>query len=352
MNPADALRKQQRKRELKKNKEARKTQRESVLAKKDIGKVRQDIARLEHLAASGQLDKTNQTRLEELKIEAKKIEKAKKATELTGAQAAYAARMQENEKKSEKDARKLVFDPKSGKFVPAKKKDSAKTTQSDDDSDSDSDSEDDSDEDSDMEDSDEDIAIPEGDVPAKKILTESDDEYEIPLPPGPPPPRAFDQQFTPIQAAQQRIPPPPPPGPPPFRGPFPVYTPGGRIPPPPPPMPHQIYQPMMGMAPPPPPPPQYHHASRPFTAPVHYQQPPSAAATVSAEPTTSASVTAAASVAPTISAEPQLRDLQKELIGFVPAALRRKQAAANKIASLPKGARPNINAAPSLDEEE
>lgn len=31
------------------NKEARKTQRESVLAKKDIGKVRQDIARLEHL---------------------------------------------------------------------------------------------------------------------------------------------------------------------------------------------------------------------------------------------------------------------------------------------------------------
>lgn len=29
-------------------------------------------------AASGQLDKTNQTRLEELKIEAKKIEKAKK----------------------------------------------------------------------------------------------------------------------------------------------------------------------------------------------------------------------------------------------------------------------------------
>ncbi|KAI8335633.1 hypothetical protein EDC96DRAFT_524609 [Choanephora cucurbitarum] len=30
-------------------------------------------------------------------------------------------------------------------------------------------------------------------------------------------------------------------------------------------------------------------------------------------------------VAPTISAEPQLRDLQKELLGFVPAAIRRKQ---------------------------
>lgn len=78
-----------------------------------------------------------------------------------------------------------------------------------------------------------DITIPEQDT--IKTLTESDDEYEIPLPPGPPPLRAFEQQFTPIIQSQNRIPPPPPPGgPPPFRGPFPVYTPGGRIPPPPP----------------------------------------------------------------------------------------------------------------------
>lgn len=43
-------------------------------------------------------------------------------TKSNRAQAAYAARMQENEKKTEKEARKLVFDPKSGKFVPAKVK--------------------------------------------------------------------------------------------------------------------------------------------------------------------------------------------------------------------------------------
>ncbi|KAI8889856.1 hypothetical protein K501DRAFT_170285 [Backusella circina FSU 941] len=91
MNPADALRKQQRKRELKKNKEDRKRARETVLAKKDIDKVKQDISRLEHL-------------------------------EWNRAQAAFAARMQEHEKKHEGDSRKLVFDPKRGAFVPAKKK--------------------------------------------------------------------------------------------------------------------------------------------------------------------------------------------------------------------------------------
>ncbi len=38
------------------------------------------------------------------------------------AQAAYAVRMQEHEKKHEGEARTLVYDPKSGKFVPAKRK--------------------------------------------------------------------------------------------------------------------------------------------------------------------------------------------------------------------------------------
>lgn len=49
---------------------------------------------------------------------------------------------------------------------------------------------------------------------------------------------------------------------------------------------------------------------------------------------------------PVISAEPQLRDLEKETLAFVPAAIRRKQNAASKKASLPKEARPDINAAP------
>ncbi|KAI9302998.1 WW domain binding protein 11, partial [Cunninghamella echinulata] len=49
INPADALRKMQRKRELKKNKEIRKSAREAGLAKKDTSKILQDIARLESL---------------------------------------------------------------------------------------------------------------------------------------------------------------------------------------------------------------------------------------------------------------------------------------------------------------
>ncbi|KAI8982257.1 hypothetical protein BDF20DRAFT_817359 [Mycotypha africana] len=98
MNPADALRKKQRKRELQKNKEIRKQARMQSLAKKDLGKVSQDIARLEHLD----------------------IKHA--STLYDRAQAALAARLQEQEKKYENESRKLVFDPKRGAFVPVKKK--------------------------------------------------------------------------------------------------------------------------------------------------------------------------------------------------------------------------------------
>ncbi|KAL0143259.1 WW domain binding protein 11-domain-containing protein [Mucor lusitanicus] len=353
MNPADALRKQQRKRELKKNKEDRKRVRESALAKKDVGKVRQEISRLEHLANIGQLDKAGQTRLEGLKSDISKIEKAKKATELTGAQAAYAARMQEQEKKHEGEARKLVYDPKRGAFVPAKIKEkaSSSTTKDEDDSSSSSDSssEDDS-EDSDLEEDGSDDAISidqdqaEEDVPLPptKILTESDDEYEIPLPPGPPPYRPFEEQLNPIIQQQQHVrgpPPPPPPGGPLRQG-------VQRVPPPPPPLPYGFRPPQMMVAPPPPPPIMpYQH----FSAPVHYQQPPQAAAAAAAPSHTTqqpATTTTQHASTPVISAEPQLRDLEKETLAFVPAAIRRKQTAASKKASLPKEARPDINAAP------
>ncbi|KAI8982256.1 hypothetical protein BDF20DRAFT_459678 [Mycotypha africana] len=204
--------------------------------------------------------------------------------------------------------------------------------------------------------------------PKKKELTESDDEYEIPLPPGPPPHRPFAEQLEPIQTAQQRIPPPPPPGPPPF----PVAYPPGTIPPPPPPfpyahpnyintmpvppplpppvgmMPYQQQRPMLYQPPPPPP------ASSYGSAPVHYypnrtlhNMPPRPATT-----TASSQPQQAVKVTPVISAEPQLRDLQKEALQFVPAAIRKKQQHAKKVAALPKGARPTINAAPSIEEEE
>ncbi|KAG2193836.1 hypothetical protein INT46_011677 [Mucor plumbeus] len=346
MNPADALRKQQRKRELKKNKEDRKRVRESALSKKDVGKVRQEISRLEHLSSIGQLDKAGQTRLDGLKNDLGKIEKAKKATELTGAQAAYAARMQEQEKKNEGEARKLVYDPKRGAFVPAKIKEKASSSvltkdgDVDDSSNSDS-SSDDSEDSEDEDDSEDDIAIENDDQGLKeevpllptKILTESDDEYEIPLPPGPPPYRPFEEQLNPIIQQQQNFrgqPPPPPPG-----GPF--MNRQRMQPPPPPPIPHGFRPPQMMVAPPPPPPIMPYQQ---FSAPVHYQQP----ASQPTQPQTTQQPTHSST--PVISAEPQLRDLEKETLAFVPAAIRRKQNAANKKASLPKEARPHINAAP------
>ncbi|KAI8644991.1 WW domain binding protein 11-domain-containing protein [Parasitella parasitica] len=345
MNPADALRKQQRKRELKKNKEDRKRVRESALAKKDIGKVRQEMARLEHLSNMGQLDKAGQTRLDQLKSEIGKIEKAKKATELTGAQAAYAARMQEQEKKHDGEARKLVYDPNRGAFVPAKIKEkaaSASTKEGEEGDSSNSDSSSDGSEDSDQ--SEDDISVDEEEetqgeeipLPAAKVLTESDDEYEIPLPPGPPPYRPFEEQLNPIIQQQFRNPPPPPP-------------PGGpllnrhrmhQVPPPPPPNPYGFRPPQMMAAPPPPPPIMSYQQ---FSAPVHYPQPQPQPRPQSTSEQPQIQQPASA---PVISAEPQLRDLEKETLAFVPAAIRRKQNAAHKRASLPKEARPHIDAAP------
>lgn len=91
----------------------------------------------------------------------------------------------------------------------------------------------------------------------------------------------------------------------------------------------------------PPPAPPLSTIATASSAPVHYN---------AASTTETAKLPSA--VAPTISAEPQLRDLRKELLGFVPAALRRKQTQAKKHASLPKEARPIINAAPSIDQED
>jgi hypothetical protein len=117
---------------------------------------------------------------------------------------------------------------------------------------------DDSEDSEDEDDSEDDIAIENDDQGLKeevpllptKILTESDDEYEIPLPPGPPPYRPFEEQLNPIIQQQQNFrgqPPPPPPG-----GPF--MNRQRMQPPPPPPIPHGFRPPQMMVAPPPPPP--------------------------------------------------------------------------------------------------
>lgn len=61
---------------------------------------------------------------------------------------------------------------------------------------------------------------------------------------------------------------------------------------------------------------------------------------------------AAVSATVTISAAPQVRDLQKELVGLVPAAVRKRKLQAGKKGTIPKVARPTINAAPDMDDDE
>ncbi|KAG0173617.1 hypothetical protein DFQ30_007382 [Apophysomyces sp. BC1015] len=366
--PTDATTtgKAQRKRELKKNKDERKRARDAVLSKKDPGRMRNELSKLELQARSGQLDKGSQSRMSSLKDDIRKIEKAKKATGITGAQEALAAR-QQKQQQQQQDSRKLVYDPRKGTFVPVKKKvaepkvkkqkaedEDQQMSSSDSDSDSDSDISDSEDSDSTSdedgeqhsEDEDaEDIPLPPGPPPQ-----DSDDE-DIPLPPGPAPPRPFQEQLAPIHAAQlnqsvRPLPPPPPPPsfpPPHFAGYYGMEY--GAMPyhrPPPPPSyayhPPQNYaqQPSITAAP-----------SIAAAAPVYY----ATQLGTSPEPELPSTATKPTESTPAmISAEPQLRDLQKELLGFVPAALRRKQAAAKKTASLPKGARPTINAAPEVED--
>ena len=248
-------------------------------------------------------------------------------------------------------------------------------------------------EDKDVMNEDEDIPLPEGSPPEESKVTDEskqdeqqedddddDDDDDIPLPEGPPPPKPFQTQLAPIQAAQMRPPPPPPPRPPHFVPPFPGMPMAGgysmMVPPPPPPG----RPPAHAMRVPPPPPPSKfiyilvkkividigYYPGPSFTQrPPMYAQPPHIYQSSSTTPvTTEKDATPVSSqaeapkptreqiAAATISAEPQLRDLHKELLGFVPAAVRRKQAAQKKTAALPKGAKPIINAAPDVEEEQ
>ncbi|CDS07670.1 hypothetical protein LRAMOSA01619 [Lichtheimia ramosa] len=402
INPADALRKAQRKRELKKNKEQRREARQSALAKKNTNPIRAEIQRLENQGKSTTrhtgLDKNAQARLTQLKADLERIEKAKKTREpqLSGAQAAFLERQRQQQEREQRENRKMVYDPKTNSFVAVKVKDtgakagSSKTRRSDGDSSSSSStSSSDTDSDSDMSDSDlsdmedmetkqedeedmnedEDIPLPEGPPPtdskaADQSKEEDDDEDDddIPLPEGPPPPKPFQTQLAPIQAAQMRPPPPPPPRPPHFTPQFhgmPMAGSYGMMVPPPPPPGRPPAHAMR--VPPPPPPSRPPFTQRPpmYTQPAHIYQSSSTTTTTtekSAVPESSQvevpKPTREQIAAATISAEPQLRDLQKELLGFVPAAVRRKQAAQKKTAALPKGAKPVINAAPDVEEEQ
>ncbi len=83
----------------------------------------------------------------------------------------------------------------------------------------------------------------------------------------------------------------------------------------------------------------------------HHQQPPAGAETITVGPQPAAGSQGPVEENATISAAPQLRDLKREAAGFVPAAVRKKQATekARKAMSLPS--KDSLNIAPSDADE-
>ncbi|KAJ2961510.1 hypothetical protein NQZ79_g3208 [Umbelopsis isabellina] len=359
---------------------------------RDTSKIEREIERLQELASQRQLDKNGQEKLKKLREELENTVKAKEAAGIKPDSAAAST--------AQEESRKLVFDAKKGAFVPMSKKKQqrleakrAKRDQNDgsDGSDGATDTEDESEEDesdnellpelpvikgedlmeeeeaaakasqkvegendfemvADKEDID-DEGNEDVPMPGAADSEEDSDIESIPMPEGPPPPKPFERQIPQAHQGNLARPPPPPPG-----GPGRHYRPppsSSFRPPPPPPRPHNVrpshpmhYRPPtnVSMRRPPPPP-----AQPIVQLPVEAYAP--AEVYAPAEPIELVD-TVAATAPVTISAAPQVRDLQKELVGFVPAAVRKKQLQAGKKGAVPKVVRPNINAAPDLDDQE
>ncbi|KAG2178717.1 hypothetical protein INT44_001870 [Umbelopsis vinacea] len=335
-----------------------------AVVNRDTTKIEREIERMEDLASQRQLDKTGQAKLKSLKEELETIQKTKEAHGVTPQSAA---------KSAVEESRKLVFDPKKGAFVPISKKKLAKMEakkakagqhQGSDDSSSDSDDDsDDSDSGNELlpelpvikgedileeeeaqaaaskieEEDDQEVDIEpaqekeeeveEEDIPLPNDEDEDSDIESIPMPKGPPPRKPFEQQ---LGRGNLTRPPPPPPR---------HYRPP----------PHRV-------APPPPPrPPHMQHGHFYGHGPYHPQEVPAVVHASAVQPIShdvDNAPTEAVSAPVTISAAPQVRDLQKELVGFVPAAVRKKKLQAGKKGSIPKVARPAINAAPDMDDDE
>ncbi|KAI8575035.1 hypothetical protein K450DRAFT_263616 [Umbelopsis ramanniana AG] len=165
------------------------------------------------------------------------------------------------------------------------------------------------------------------DIPLPNEDEDSDIE-SIPMPKGPPPRKPFERQLG--HGNLTRPPPPPPPR-------------------------HYRPPPAYRAAPPPPPRPPHHghfYGHEPAAPPYYQQGPAVPVAAVHAMSDDVNPPTEAVSATVTISAAPQVRDLQKELVGFVPAAVRKKKLQAGKKGTIPKVARPAINAAPDMDDDE
>ncbi|EJC98581.1 uncharacterized protein FOMMEDRAFT_143044 [Fomitiporia mediterranea MF3/22] len=404
LNPADALRKAQRKKELKKNKEQRQRNRDFVLVKKDTSELEDEVAVLEK---SAELTKAQSSRLSELKAELAKVMKKKEeyVTEHPEQRNLVYRRRREKEGDQEKTdtvppekrkrnlfnknglpkhpERSVYYDPVMNPYgmpppgmpyaeralLPGEVDSEAESAGSDA--------------------SDDDIPMPDGPPPDASNDNDDQSDEDIPLPDGPPPDAA---EELPSEPPLPPGPPPLPLGLPPTMPPFaPNFAPqlvtgipfppasvmsatGQGLPPlPPPPPPGFSYS----VAPVPPPPPgffsrrgqrlapgamqdplsdiphqtyQAHRVARaaagsnstltPSTLPINPSLP---AKPVSADPGASNPPKRDVDSSATVSAEPQLRDFKKESTAFVPAALKRK-----KVGGATSG---RVNAAPSIGAE-
>ncbi|KZT74958.1 hypothetical protein DAEQUDRAFT_720148 [Daedalea quercina L-15889] len=275
LNPADAFRKAQRRKELKKNKAGRAKARDFALVKKDTRELEEEVEKLE---AASQPSAADKVRLAELKTELEKISKKKEeyvAEHPEHRKLVFKARKPQNSGEEKGDAeplpksrnlfnkhglprhpeRSVYYDPVLNPYGvpppgmpyverPLRPDEVASDVEED-------------------ADDDDDIVMPEGPAPG---ADEEDSDDDIPMPEGPPPPEYGSIQETP--------PPPLPPIPmqPAFgASPPPLGFPAAMGPPPgfpsPPPLPSSLY--------PPPPPPGGPHMSPPLPMPTQVaMQPP------------------------------------------------------------------------------
>ncbi|GBE77633.1 hypothetical protein SCP_0105130 [Sparassis crispa] len=232
LNPADAFRKAQRKKELKKNKTERSKARDFALVKKDTGELEEEIGKLE--GTSAQQSASDKARLAELKTELEKITKKKQdyvAEHPEHRKLVFRSRKTQNDHEEKEDEipiqktrklfdkhglprhpeRSIYYDPVMNSYgVPPPGMPYVERPLRPDEVASDE--EDGSGED-------EDIVMPEGPPPgASEDQDDSDDD--IPMPEGPPPPKAgvaplpptLPPHIVPPTAFPAGTSPPPPPG--------------------------------------------------------------------------------------------------------------------------------------------
>ncbi|KZT30948.1 hypothetical protein NEOLEDRAFT_1153365 [Neolentinus lepideus HHB14362 ss-1] len=403
LNPADAYRKTQRKKELKKNKEQRQKNRDFALVKKDTSELDSELATLE---AKAEQTKEDKERITELKTELENIQKKKDEYVAEHPEHRHLVFRRRKAKDGEEEPdkpkgpqtrnvfnkygiprhpeRSIYYDPVYNPYgvPPPGMPYMERPLRPDEVA---------SDQENSEGDSDDDIIMPEGPPPgANESDVDSDDD--IPMPEGLPPAEPGEGEINDASASNillRSIGPPLPPGPPPFRSQaFPLHS-NGTLPFPPPPPPGSVPGHPVGFLPPPtpfvgfpqmpfspPPPPGFTIPPPPAGFPVHQGLPPpppgffprqqskgsmqdplssiphqtfqghrATRATMPPPPPTSGlppKPAAEVSAAATVSAAPELRDLKKESTAFVPTALKRKKAGVG-----PAGPS-KINAAPSV----